>query len=91
MKKVLIDTDTLTYYLFKDYPQIKQRLEAYLAQYGFVYISRPTIFEVESDLLTKKADKKIELFHNFIQQQTILEITEESAQISAKTFIDSSK
>ncbi|TAE15306.1 MAG: type II toxin-antitoxin system VapC family toxin [Bacteroidetes bacterium] len=86
MKKVLIDTDMLTYYLFKDYPQVKQHFEAYLAHYGFVYVGRPTIFEIESGLLTKKAYKKLEQFHDFIQQQVILEITESSAQISAQIY-----
>ncbi len=86
MMKVLVDTDILTYYLFKDYPQVKQNFEHYLSEFSFVYIGRPTVFEIESGLLTKKAYKQLTIFQEFIQKQTILEITELSAHISAKNY-----
>lgn len=86
MIKVLVDTDILTYYLFKDYPKVKQNFETYLAEFDFVCIGRPTIFEIESGLLTKKAYKQLAIFQDFIQKQTILEITELSAHISAQNY-----
>ncbi|NJL15665.1 MAG: type II toxin-antitoxin system VapC family toxin [Microscillaceae bacterium] len=86
MKKVLIDTDILSYYLFKEYSILKQNFENYLNSEGFVYIGRPTIFEVESGLKAKNASAQLTKFYGFIAHQQILEITATSAQLSADMY-----
>jgi tRNA(fMet)-specific endonuclease VapC len=86
MKKVLVDTDILTYYLFKDYPILKQNFEDYLNQQGFIFIGRPTIFEIESGLKAKNASTQLSKFNEFIKNHQILEITAQSAQISAEMY-----
>ncbi|MDX2303178.1 MAG: type II toxin-antitoxin system VapC family toxin [Microscillaceae bacterium] len=86
MKQVLVDTDILSYYLFKNYPIVKQNIEAFLLNEGFIHIGRPTIFEIESGLKAKNAISQLSQFHTFIEGQQILEITQQSAQISANIY-----
>jgi len=90
MKLALLDTDTLSYYLFKDYPQVNSNYDLYCQKQETLFVSRPTIFEIESGLLHKKANKKLKGFDDFLQRPEIeiLELDEESAHISAKIRAD---
>ncbi len=86
MKRILIDTDILSYYLFKEYPTLNQNFEAYIKQGGSIYVGRPTIFEIESGLKAKNAGIQFIKFQEFIKNQQILEITAQSAQLSATMY-----
>jgi tRNA(fMet)-specific endonuclease VapC len=86
MKKVLVDTDILSYYLFKEYPILKQNFDDYLLHQGFVWMGRPTIFEIESGLKAKNAFTQLTKFYGFIAHHQILEITATSAQLSAEMY-----
>jgi tRNA(fMet)-specific endonuclease VapC len=86
MKEVLVDTDILSYYLFKDYPILTKNFNNYLDTIEYINIARPTIFEVESGLRSKNAFAKLDKFQDFITKHKILELTEHSAHLSAKIY-----
>lgn len=86
MKEVLVDTDILSYYLFKDYPILTKNFDNYLEKMRYINITRPTIFEVESGLRAKNAFAKLDKFQDFITKHKILELTEHSAHLSAKIY-----
>ncbi len=86
MIQVVVDTDILSYYLFKDYPVLTKNFNAYLDIMGYINIARPTVFEVESGLRAKNAFGKLDKFQDFITKHKILELTEHSAHLSAKMY-----
>ncbi|WP_338792790.1 PIN domain-containing protein [Bernardetia sp. MNP-M8] len=86
MIQVLVDTDILSYYLFKNYPVLTKNFNNYLNTVGYINIARPTIFEVESGLRAKNAFGKLEIFQGFITKHKILELTEHSTHLSAKIY-----
>jgi predicted nucleic acid-binding protein len=45
MKQALIDTDTLSYF-FRNNPEVVEKLDKYLQEFGFVNISVITYYEV---------------------------------------------
>lgn len=85
MKKVIIDTDILSYY-FKGYLQVKQNLDDYIKTNGFVYISRITVFEALSGLKAKNAIKQIQTLRDFLSKQQILEVDENTIELSSDIF-----
>ncbi len=86
MNQALIDTNIISYYLFGDYPNVVQSFDAYIQQYAFVSIGRPTIYEILSGLKAKNASQKLKQFEAFIMQHKVLEITEKSTQISSDIY-----
>lgn len=58
MKEVLLDTDTLSYYL-KKHPQVVARFDDYVETHGYVFISRITVVEILGGLRTRNATRQI--------------------------------
>lgn len=86
-KKVLLDTDTISYY-FKRHPQVIVHFNRYIATHEYIFISRISIVEILGGLKAKNAIRQIENFRNFIAQHKILDATESSAEISADIFAE---
>jgi tRNA(fMet)-specific endonuclease VapC len=87
MKEVLLDTDTLSYYL-KKHPQVVARFDDYVETHGYVFISRITVVEILGGLRTRNATRQIEFFKRLLAEHKILDTTELSAEISADIFAE---
>jgi tRNA(fMet)-specific endonuclease VapC len=85
MKQILVDTDILSYYL-RNQPVVVRNFENHLQQFGFLYISRISVYEALSGLKYKDADKQITEFRNLLRNQKIVELTEESTEISSDIY-----
>lgn len=90
MNQALIDTNILSYYLFKKnvYPNVVQNFNLYIQKHGSIYIGRPSIYETLAGLKYKNSSQKMKDFDNFIQQHTVLEITEKSTEISSDIYAE---
>lgn len=87
MKEVLLDTDTVSFFL-KGIPQVKSKFyDAYDAQ-GYYNISIMTYYEIMNGLLFKDARRQLQSFEGFSALCRILPITVEIALIAAATYAD---
>ncbi|WP_338813385.1 PIN domain-containing protein [Bernardetia sp. Wsw4-3y2] len=86
-KKVLLDTDILSYYLKKN-PVVVANFENYLAEHHQVFISRITVIEIMGGLKVKSASKQLEFFENFISSFQILDTSKEVAQLASSIFAE---
>lgn len=87
MKKALLDTDILSYFLKGD-KLIEEKAEAYLKLYGKLIISTITYYEILGGLEYKEAKKQIQRFELFTQKCDILNLSFTSLKHSAKVFGD---
>jgi tRNA(fMet)-specific endonuclease VapC len=87
MKEVILDTDTLSYYL-KRHPIVVSNFDEYVNQHGYVFISRISVVEILGGLRAKSATNQIERFKNLLAEHKILDTTELSAEISADIFAE---
>ncbi len=85
MKRVLIDTDILSYY-FKGDSDVVKNFSIYLDQYDLIEISMITYYEIISGLLAKNALKQLEIFEDFTNENIVLPLTEKSVKISAELY-----
>ncbi len=87
MKQIIIDTDILSYYL-KNHTIVVKNVERHINKYGFLYISRITVYEVLSGLKYKKAEKQLAIFRVFIKKHKVLELDEKSIEISSNIYAE---
>ncbi len=85
MKQAVIDTDTVSYF-FRNHQNVVGKLEKYLQEYGFIYLSVVTYYEVLNGLYYKDAKKQLEKFEQFISLNRVLPLSQEIAQKSAAIF-----
>ncbi|RLD58221.1 MAG: type II toxin-antitoxin system VapC family toxin [Bacteroidetes bacterium] len=85
MNRALLDTDILSYYLRGDENVVKN-LENYMLDFEVIEISIITYYEVVSGLLYKNALKQIEIFHEFVSENIVIPLTEESCKISGNIY-----
>ncbi len=85
MNRVLIDTDILSYY-FKGDEIVVRNFENYLHYYDLIEISLITYYEIVGGLLSKNAMKQLKLFEEFVAENLVLPVTENSARISAELY-----
>ncbi|SHJ17677.1 tRNA(fMet)-specific endonuclease VapC [Tangfeifania diversioriginum] len=85
MNRALIDTDILSYY-FKGDKTVVKNFEVYLQRYDLIEISIVTYYEILSGLLAKNALKQIEIFEEFVIDNLIIPLTEDSVKISAELY-----
>ncbi len=85
MNRVLIDTDILSYYL-KGYETVVGNFNKYLQQYDLIEISIITYYEIVGGLMAKNAVKQLTVFENFVSDNLVVPLTEQSAKISAELF-----
>jgi tRNA(fMet)-specific endonuclease VapC len=85
MKRVLIDTDILSYY-FKGNPIVIKRFESYLDFFDSIEISLITYYEISSGLLAKNATNQLQIFERFVDENKVIPLTEKSSKISAELY-----
>jgi tRNA(fMet)-specific endonuclease VapC len=86
MNRVLIDTDILSYYFNGDKTVISN-FEKYLKSYDLIEISLITYYEVVGGLLAKNALKQLNVFEDFLTENLVIPMTENSAKISAEVVL----
>ncbi|MCW5912870.1 MAG: type II toxin-antitoxin system VapC family toxin [Cyclobacteriaceae bacterium] len=87
MTESLVDTDILSFY-FKGNQRVVGHLNEYLKEFDVVNISIITYYEILGGLKFKKAEKQVKEFEEFITNNTIIHISEESAKISGDVYAD---
>ncbi len=87
MKRALIDTDILSYY-FKGNIIVIKHFESYLNFFDSIEISIITYYEIVSGLLAKKAFRQLQDFEKFVNENSVIPLTEKSAKISAELYAD---
>ncbi len=85
MNKALIDTDILSYY-FKGYDTVVQNFIHYLQVYDHMEISIITYYEITGGLLSKNANKQLDVFESFANDNLVLPMTKSSAKISSQLY-----
>ena len=85
MNRALIDTDILSYY-FKGDIIVIENFQKYLTQYDIIEISLITYYEIMSGLLHKNAHKQLEIFNDFVTENIVIALTEESCKISSEIY-----
>ena len=83
MKEVIVDTDTLSFYL-KGFPPVVEKLEVYRAEFGYINVPIITHFEILNGLLVKDATKQLANYQAFIRANVIVNLDENSVETSAK-------
>jgi tRNA(fMet)-specific endonuclease VapC len=85
MNRALIDTDILSFY-FKGDPLVVENFKKYLTEYDIIEISLITYYEIMSGLLHKNAHKQLEIFNDFVTENIVIALTEESCKISSEIY-----
>jgi len=85
MKRALIDTDILSYF-FRGDEIVVSNFKKYLQYFETIEISVITYYEIVGGLLAKEAVKQLNVFENFISENIILPLTDNSAKISAQLY-----
>jgi tRNA(fMet)-specific endonuclease VapC len=83
----LVDTDILSFY-FKGDSKVVEKFNDYLKEFDVINISIITYYEILGGLRFKKAEKQIKEFEEFVNNNTIIHISEESAKISGDIYAD---
>lgn len=87
MTESLVDTDILSFY-FKGDLKVISKFNDYLKEFDVVNISIITYYEIIGGLKFKKAEKQIKEFEEFVNNNSIIHISEESAKISGNIYAD---
>ena len=87
MKPAIIDTDTTSYF-FRNNANVVAKLDEYLQEHGFVYLSVVTYYEVLNGLYFKDAKNQTAQFEKFVKLNQVLPLTNEIAKKSAKIYAD---
>ena len=85
MNRVLIDTDILSYY-FKGDKKVIENFELYLKHHDLIEISIITYYEILGGLLAKNALKQLNVFEDFVVDNLVIPMTDNSAKISAELY-----
>lgn len=85
MTESLVDTDILSFY-FKGDQKVVKKFNDYLKEFDVINISIITYYEILGGLKFKKAEKQIKEFEEFVNNNTIIHISEESAKISGDIY-----
>ncbi len=87
MTQSLVDSDILSFY-FKGDQRVAYFFKEYLKEFDIINISIITYYEIFGGLKFKKAERQIKEFEEFIFNNTIVHISEESAKISGNVYAD---
>ncbi|WP_245246127.1 type II toxin-antitoxin system VapC family toxin [Nostoc sp. ATCC 53789] len=85
MKPALIDTDILSLF-FRGNTNVVTQFQNYLITYRKINISIITYYEILSGLKHRDAQKQLALFLEFVAQNTVLPLTEQSVTLSADIY-----
>ena len=75
MTESLVDTDILSFY-FKGDSKVVEKFNDYLKEFDVINISIITYYEILGGLRFKKAEKQIKEFEEFVNNNTIIHISE---------------
>ncbi len=87
MTEALVDTDILSFY-FKGDEKVVEQFTVYLKDFDQITISIITYYEIIAGLKFKKAEKQLRDFEEFVYNNTILHISEDSVKLSADIYAD---
>ncbi len=87
MKQAILDSDTISYF-FKGNQMVIQKVDNYLKEHGFIYLSVITYYEVLNGLLFKDARSQLGRFQQFILLNQVLPINSIIASSGAQIFAD---
>lgn len=87
MTEALIDTDILSFY-FRGDSTVVELFGKYLNVFDSINISIITYYEILGGLTFKKALKQLNEFDEFVKNNNVIHISEESAKISAGIYAD---
>jgi len=85
MNRVIIDTDILSYY-FRGDEIVIQNFNNYLKNFAYIEISLITYYEIVSGLMAKDALKQLDIFYDFIDENLVIPMTENSSKISSELY-----
>ena len=85
MTEAIVDTDILSFY-FKGDERVVARFSEYLKEFDQINISIVTYYEIIAGLKFKKAERQLYDFDVFINDNSIINISEESAKISGDIY-----
>ncbi len=85
MTEALVDTDILSFY-FKGEEKVIERFGEYLREYDQINVSIVTYYEIIAGLKFKNAERQIVEFEDLMNNNTIINITEESTKISGDIY-----
>lgn len=87
MTESLVDTDILSFY-FKGDQKVVNKFNSYLREFDVINISIITYYEILGGLKFKNAERQIKEFEEFVANNTIIHISEDSAKISGDVYAD---
>lgn len=87
MRRTLLDTDTLTYFL-KGNPVVVVRAAQYMEQYGELNTSLITQYELLHGLFYKDARTQLPRVELLLSRHRVLPLTNESVRLSAAIYAD---
>tara|TARA_A100000171_G_scaffold401_1_gene642 strand:- start:454 stop:858 length:405 start_codon:yes stop_codon:yes gene_type:complete len=87
MTECLVDTDILSFY-FRGEPNVVREFTEYLKEYDQINVSIITYFEIIGGLKFKNAQKQLNYFEEFVSNNTIIHLSEESARISGGKYAE---
>ena len=85
-KKLLIDTDILSYLLKGKNEIVTENFENYLAEHEKINVSRISVIEILGGLKAKNATKQLAHFEEFIAQHNILDTNADTAKWASEIF-----
>jgi len=83
----LVDTDILSFY-FKGDSKVVDKFNNYLKEFDVINVSIITYYEILGGLKFKKAERQIKEFEEFVSNNTIIHISEQSAKLSGDIYAD---
>jgi tRNA(fMet)-specific endonuclease VapC len=83
----LVDTDILSFY-FKGDSKVVDKFNDYLKEFDVINVSIITYYEILGGLKFKKAERQIKEFEEFVSNNTIIHISEQSAKLSGDIYAD---
>jgi tRNA(fMet)-specific endonuclease VapC len=83
----LVDTDILSFY-FKGDSKVVDKFNDYLKEFDVINVSIITYYEILGGLRFKKAERQIKEFEEFVSNNTIIHISEQSAKLSGDIYAD---
>jgi predicted nucleic acid-binding protein len=82
MKPSILDTDILSEFL-RGNPQVIDKVDEHLKEYGFISLSIITYYEILNGLLFKDARKQLTRFEDFVGLNKIIPLTLRMAKTAA--------
>ncbi len=87
MTESLVDTDILSFY-FRGDQKVVNKFNDYLREFDVINVSIITYYEILGGLKFKNAERQMKEFEEFVTNNTIIHISEESAKISGNVYAD---